>query len=270
MLLHSRLAAYPRVTQPPIMKTVPALPKPNTTIWRYLSLHAFLSLMADRSLMFRQFKELQKNDTREGMVTEGFWESVLEFYRGQDPCADLAELRKRAEESLNRLRCFEYASCWNMAKTENALMWKAYASRGVAIKTTVSKLTHAQQQSRIDKLSIRVQKIEYANHWRELEKRGYRHDGIALNRLFLHTKRRAFIGEKEVRFRIQPVFPFKVNPDGSYSADPKECPPWFPLTFENLDWIEEVVAESSIPPWAVRTIRQLIGQHNLHFRQSGI
>jgi hypothetical protein len=220
--------------------------------------------------MFRQFKELQKSDAREGMVTEGFWESVLEFYRRQDPCADIAELRQRAEESLNRLRCFEYASCWNMAKTENAFMWKAYAPRGVAIKTTIGKLRHADQQSGKDKFNIRLQKIEYADHWQELEKRCYQHDGIALNRLSLHTKRRAFIGEHEVRFRIAPIFPFKLNPDGSYSADPKECPPWFPLTFENLNWIEEVVAESSIPPWAVKTIQQLTDQHRVRFRQSRI
>jgi hypothetical protein len=162
-------------------KTGPSAPKPNTRIWRYMSLHAFLTLATDRCLMFRQFKELQKSDAREGMVTEGFWESMLEFYREQEPQAEITEIRRRAETTLNKLRCFGYASCWNMSARENALMWKAYAPQGIAIRTTVKKFRKAKQPVGQD-LGIRAQKVEYADHWKDLKKRGYSHDGIPLNR----------------------------------------------------------------------------------------
>jgi hypothetical protein len=217
--------------------------------------------------MFRQFKDLQKSDAREGMGIPGFWESMVEFYQRQDAKTDVAEVKNRAEKSLDRLRCFQYANCWNMSKSESALMWKAYAPQGIAITTTVGKFTHAKQESGQD-LSVRSQKIAYANSWSELRKCGYSHNGIALNRLFLHTKRRAFAGEKEIRFRIAPVFKFGAMPDGS--PDPNECPPWYPVIFENLAWIEEVVAESSIPKWAMRPIHELANQQSLTFRSSEI
>jgi hypothetical protein len=232
----------------------------------------FLELITQRCLMFRQFKELRELDEREGMVVPGFWESVIEYQRQQYPNTDISEFRTRAERSLDRMRCFEYANCWNMAKNESFLMWKAYAPKGIAIRTTVGKFKNAPQENTNDRLSIRLQKIVYADHWRELERRGYRHNGIPLNVLFLHTKRKSFSSEREVRFRIQPVFsfPYIRQPDGSSLQDASGCPPWFPVVFENLDWIDEVVGESSIPSQAASSIRRLTDQHNLKFRISDI
>jgi hypothetical protein len=251
-------------------KTGPLAPKPNTRIWRYMSLHAFLTLATDRYLMFRQFKELQNSDAREGMVPDGFWESMLDFYREQQPQADITEFRQRSETTLNKLRCFGYASCWSMSAGENALMWKAYAPQGIAVRTTVKKFRNAKQPAG-NELSIRAHKMEYADHWSDLRKCGYWHTGIPLNRLFLHTKRRAFVSERAVRFSIAPAFPFLMAPDGTaVPPDPNKCPPWFPVRFENLNWIEEVVAESSIPNWAVETIRKLADQQNIKFRGSEI
>lgn len=220
--------------------------------------------------MFHQFKQLQKSDAREGMVVPGFWESVIELERQRDPNADISELRIRAERSLDRLRCFEYANCWNMAKNESFLMWKAYAPAGIAIRTTVTKFKNASQQIGSDRLTIQSQKIVYADHWRELERRGYSHNGIPLNKLFLHTKRKAFSSEREVRFRISPVFsyPYVRQQNGSFLQDASACPAWFPVLFENLAWIEEVVAESSVPPRALAEIRALTHQHDLKFRVS--
>jgi len=199
-------------------KTEPPVPKPNTIIWRYMSQRVFLTLVTDRRLMFHQFKELQELDEREGMVVPGFWKSVVKHERRRSPNADISELRMRAETSLDKLRCFAYANCWNMAKSENLLMWKAYAPKGIAIRTSVGKFKNAQQEEGKERLSIRLQKIAYADHWRDLEKRGYRHYGIPLNKLFLHTKRKAFAGEREVRFSIQPPFPFKRKPDRGWVA----------------------------------------------------
>jgi len=222
--------------------------------------------------MFHQFKDLRQIDAQEGMVVPGFWPSVIEYERQRDPDADISELRTRAERSLDRLQCFTYASCWNMAKNESFLMWKAYAPEGIAVRTTVGKFKNTPQEEGRVRLSIQLQKIVYADHWRELERRGFRHHGIPLNKLFLHTKRKAFSSEREVRFRIKPDLPnpYILQPNGSYLQDASACPAWFPVVFENLDWIDEVVAESSIRSHAATAIRRLIHQHNLRFRISNL
>ena len=219
--------------------------------------------MSDRRLVFQQFRELQKKDKQEGMIPSGFWESWETYMRRRINDEELiASTRKTNEKHVNDLRCFDYASCWNMAKTENALMWMAYAPKGIAIKSTVNKLRRAKIDPESEVTSIGYDRIVYADDWHELSKHGLDHEGILLARLFLHTKRKAFDGENEVRFRIQlPV---------SVCSDAANCPPWFLVKFENLDWIERVVAESSIAPWAIETIRQLTDQHGLSFEQSGI
>lgn len=42
-------------------------------IWRYMSVHEFLTLIVGKKLGFRQFKSMWANDRQEGMVPDGFW-----------------------------------------------------------------------------------------------------------------------------------------------------------------------------------------------------
>ena len=122
-------------------KTAPPPPKSNTTIWRYMSRRAFLQLVTERRLTFHRFKELQNIDAREGMVVPGFWRSVWEYKQARLPFpVDLGASRQINEAILDRLRCLTYANCWNMAKQEDNLMWKAYAPKGIAIRTTIANL----------------------------------------------------------------------------------------------------------------------------------
>src|SRR5439155_18318116 len=162
---------------PDEMKTVPPPADPNTTIWRYTNFKRFETLVTDQCLMFHQFKELQKSDEREGMVTEGFWESVLKFLHQENPDKGIDKLREWAEKQLDRLRCFEYASCWTMADAESAKMWEDFAPVGIAIKTRVGEFARAKQTG-LNPPTTRSQIIEYADHWRELEARGYRQYGV--------------------------------------------------------------------------------------------
>jgi hypothetical protein len=214
--------------------------------------------------MFHQFKKLEESDAREGMAIEGFWQSMPDA--GDD-------WKKKSDEILQDLRYANYASCWNMSDIENALMWRGYARQGIAIKTTVDQLKRAEQEGD-EQLSLRGNEIVYADNWPELEAQGYRHNDIPLNVLFLHTKRKAFAGEHEVRFRVQlsaASFPQILKVPGKPHPDlAKICPHWLAVTFVKLDWINEVVAESSIPAWAVSTIRQLTEAQGPKFRQSGV
>jgi hypothetical protein len=49
-----------------------------------------------------------------------------------------------------------------------------------------------------------------------------------------------------------------------------DCSEWFPVVFENLHWIEDVVAESSISSRAASMIRRQVKQHNVKFRVSDL
>jgi len=244
-------------------KKGPPIPSGNTTIWRYTSLHAFLTLLIERRLMFHQFKKLQESDAREGMAIEGFWDSMP---------ARIGDMKDKSEQILDDLLQVCYASCWSMSEIENALMWRGFARQGIAIKTTFEQLRKAEQEG--DEQSIRGHEIIYADNWAELEAQGYCHNEIPLNRLFMHTKRKAFADEREARFQVQlsaASFPAILKIPGKPHPDlTKICRPWIPVTFAKLDWINEVVAESSIPDWAVGTIRQLVEAQGLKFRQSGI
>lgn len=242
----------------------PPIPKANTVIWRYMSLHAFLTLLTERRLMFRQFKELEESDRHEGRSIEGFWETVPD---------DMIDLKERSKKTREKLRYCCYASCWSMSEIESALMWSGYARQGVAIKTTVKQLREAQRDT-TEQMSIQAAEIVYADNWTELQAQGYHHNGIPLNRLFMHTKRKAFTDEREARFSVQlngsthPAlikYPDRLPPDYA-----QICRPWFPITFTKLDWINKVVAESSIPEWAVATLRQMVEAQGLEFQQSGI
>jgi hypothetical protein len=226
---------------------------------------AFLNLMNDQCLMFHQFKELQVSDAREGMVVPGFWESLQSrFQEGEG----FKELQEQAEGNLRKLRHFYCASCWSMSDGENALMWKAYARSGVAIRTTVGKLLDAKITA--PDARIGQSTVEYADHWSELEARGYRHDLIPLNWLFLHSKRKAFASEAEVRFHIQPPAKFRQRAGQPISANPDECSPWCPVTFETLDWIDQVVTAPSTTDFAAKPISRLAKEKGLNFVQSGV
>jgi hypothetical protein len=248
----------------------PPTPKANTTIWRYMSVLGFLDLMNDRSVSFRQFKDLEQLDAFEGRVIEGFWESMAEM-KGCDPkdarlAAEIEENRVR----LDTIRCLNYASCWIMAKAENALMWKAYAPGGVAVRTTIGKFKNAKQETEDarSRLSMQAQGIVYGDNWKEVSRR-FRHDGIILNRLFLHTKRRAFSAEREVRFSVWPYGFSQAFSGGWAPPDPSKCASRFSVRFKNLNWIDEIVLERSIG-WAVNRLGELASENGLDLRVSGI
>jgi len=224
----------------------------------------FLNLVNDQCLGFHQFKELQESDSHEGMVVPGFWESIRSHFDG----ASMRALKESGEDNLYLLRHFYYASCWNMSDGENALMWKAYAPAGVAIKTSVGKLMNAALTA--PSAMVGQSTIEYADHWSELEARGYVHDQIPLNWLFLHAKRRAFATEAEVRFHVQPPARFTQREDGRILADPDDCSSWCLVTFETLDWIDEIVTAPSTSSWAAKPIERLTKEKGLCFRASGL
>jgi hypothetical protein len=250
-----------------VPKQRPPCADPATVIWRYMGVPRFETLIHDQSLSFHQFKKLQDADQREGMIPDGFWE-------------DTQQAEQEWKEKIDRHRedqlGFAYANCWNMGGCENSLMWKAYAPQGVAIRTTVGKLTGAAITKVMetdfkgnDAPKIEQLTIEYADDWSELEVKDYHKDPPPLV-LFLHLKRRAFACEAEVRFRILPHPEFRRQPDGTVSAKREDCPEWCPVKFKALDWIDEVVTAPSMKAEAAESIDRLARERGLNFRHSAL
>ena len=231
-----------------------------------MSVVEFVALITRRQLVFRQFKGLERSDRLEGKIPGGFWAAFERDIRKTGASREeIQEIRRRAEVTLERLRCFRYVSCWTMAKRENALLWQVYAPHGVAIRTQVGKLREASLVS--PDISIRSTGMHYADDWTELQAQGFQHYGVVPNRLFLHTKRTLFVGENEVRFYIDSPAQYEIDAAGIQVAE--KAPAWYPIEFTSLSWIEEIIADSSLPDWGSDTLSDLIKPHRLKFRQSG-
>ena len=98
----------------------------NARIWRYVEVRKLESLLKNRGLYFCRGDQFE--DPYEGLLPE-------DFLRGPD-----AETQARY---LLYYRSHAYANCWHLCEYESMTMWKLYASRGVALKSTFSRLQHA-------------------------------------------------------------------------------------------------------------------------------
>ena len=235
-----------------------------------MSVVEFLTLVTRRQLIFRQFRGLERNDRAEGKIPDGFWETFeRDAVAAGATASEILETRRKAETSLERLRCFRYVSCWTMGTSENALLWQVYAPQGIAVRTRVGKLRTAPLASAVADICIYSTGMEYADDWSELEAQGFQHYGVVPNKLFLHTKRTLFAGENEVRFYIDPPAVYELDETGAPTADPDKAALWYAIEFANLRWVEEIVADSSLPVWAAQTLAEFVQPLGLRFRQSG-
>ena len=109
----------------------------DQTLWRYLSLSKFISLLSSWSLWFSRLDKL--GDPFEGAATQG-------------------ELNRREahpeKDVLDRIgkagRHMWFVNCWHMGQTESDAMWQLYSSleEGIAVCTCAGRLRAALRNSR--------------------------------------------------------------------------------------------------------------------------
>ena len=185
----------------------------NVTIWRYLSLGKFVSLLATRSLYFARADRL--GDPFEGAYSRANRERQAELY------ADLpAETRRRMFDSitpiLREMPKHVVINCWHMNEHESAALWKLYANgnEAVAIRSTYSSLIECFTP---DTPSVYVGVVKYIDYGSggEIMPEGN------LFFPFLH-KRKSFEHERELRAIVAqwpPAFRF-----GGTEAIPQGLP----------------------------------------------
>lgn len=110
-------------------------PSNNQLLWRYMPLKRLIDLLETEELFFAHIPTF--DDGLEGSLTVRTREHLFRWFVSQGSMPDIAHMDVQQYET--HYSAF-YASCWHMNNYESYLMWKAYADRGYAIRTTYERV----------------------------------------------------------------------------------------------------------------------------------
>lgn len=182
------------------------IPKPQTTLWRFMDFTKFVSLISKKELFFTRAdhfedpfegaKGLKKNKRKWDKHYLSFFESAI---KNPPPGHEFNKTEKAIKNESKKLlsqlnsighneRKSTFINCWHENKLESEAMWKLYVlnlKEGIAIKSTFSKLYRALKKDP----SISIGRVNYID---------FKHNFAGINESFWY-KRKSFEHEKEVR-----------------------------------------------------------------------
>lgn len=212
-------------------------PSPDTTIWRYIDLERFISLLHTRSLYLCRLDAFRD-------PWEGSWPtSLVQAIKANWP----AERGNQFLAKSNDLRAANFVSCWHTSESESAALWDLYSGKsGVAIQSTVASLTSAITDSKDYYIGV-VKYIDFDTA-----------DIPELNLLIPpFFKRKSFEHEHEIRVlhwdpqcdstRFQPAM---VAKNHSLTLDPNVL-------------IKKLYIAPSSPSWLKNALQDLCSRFNL-------
>lgn len=186
----------------------------NVIIWRYMDFTKYVSLLEKSALFFCSCKNMEKMDPYEGYYTK----QDLKNLKNTKVSVIGGKYKKSPSVYRNLFLNNSTLNCWHINDCESAGMWKLYSdSKGIAIKSTVGKLTNAIECCSEDKIEIdKIKYINYINSVTPVSKEDYIKtlvnisnndfsDTKILNILkpfyfpLVFTKRKEFEHEKEIR-----------------------------------------------------------------------
>jgi hypothetical protein len=114
-------------------------PEDAQALWRYVAFERLLDLLTSKELYFTSV--LAFSDGLEGSLTNRTQDNLLAWFKKQikvdeASAQQLVRSYEKAQEDF-------YVSCWHMNDFESYLMWKAYAERGCALRTTYKRVQAA-------------------------------------------------------------------------------------------------------------------------------
>ena len=115
-----------------------ALTKPSNSrqpLWRYMTLERLVDLLETGQLFFTHVPAFA--DGLEGALTTRSREHLFRWFVARGSKPDVAHREVQQYETHHSAF---YANCWHMNDFESYLMWKAYADRGYAIRTTFERV----------------------------------------------------------------------------------------------------------------------------------
>jgi hypothetical protein len=192
------LADIPEVLHP----AFPQPGNPNATIWRYMDIDKFRSLVSSGRLYMARADLL--GDDFEGTTPS----AEKEYWRLLVDLAETPEERQTVEYNAQQLSEFAatfrptyYVSCWNMAEDENIAMWQRYTKTAdsVAIRSTYSTLRSQLEPRQLINLGV-VRYIDYSKERLP-----------SVNMLHRITHKRHFhVDDREVRAVISRIGPPEI------------------------------------------------------------
>jgi hypothetical protein len=122
-------------------------PPDRATLWRYMGLDKFVSLLEQKSLFFTRITKLQDDDPDEGRMPSGARDAIERnphAFVGQ-PKISREEAVKVSLRDVESNRATICASCWTASPKESRYMWTHYPNggQGIAIRTTFSRFRKA-------------------------------------------------------------------------------------------------------------------------------
>jgi hypothetical protein len=172
-------------------------PNSRQQLWRYLSGERLLDLLRSEELFFAHLPVLE--DQHEGALTRRSFEHMVNwFQRHNRSSVDQAYEEAVEYQSHREEFC---VNCWHMNSHESYLMWKAYASRGYAVRTTFERLQASLDAS---EAAITGGVVEYVDFSRDLTPVGNVFNHVA-------TKDMPYQGESEFRLVHWAVDPLNVK-----------------------------------------------------------
>jgi hypothetical protein len=113
-------------------------PRSSQQLWRYYTTERLLDLLRTEELFFTHLPAF--SDGLEGSLSAKSRERLLQWFSAHGCPTHTAPEKVLDYESEQGTF---FASCWHMNDSESYLMWKAYADRGFAVRTTLERMKAA-------------------------------------------------------------------------------------------------------------------------------
>ena len=175
------------------------LRRPNSSLqplWRYLSADRLHDLLRTEELYFAHLSVLE--DRHEGALTRRSFEHMANWFQNQNRSTRAAAYEEA--EKYQSYRGTFSVNCWHMNRHESYLMWKAYASRGYAIRTTFERVQAALDAT---PAAITGGEVEYVD---------FERDFTPVGNIFNHVATKDLPYTDECEFRL--VF-WSTNPSNA-------------------------------------------------------
>lgn len=220
----------------------------DTSIWRYMDLGKFLSLIQTTQLWFSHTSKF--DDPYEGRYSKEVAEEIQQEKLGIEETSE-EDTGFFIEDDAD-----DYVTCWNRKENQSVALWELYneGNNGVAIKTTVGGLKRSIVELPEDEIDHQMEfgKVKY--HVTGEEPRGYYAP--------IFTKRDIFEFEKEYR-AVLTVFDSLDDVD---IEDVKFVPDvGISLEVELNDLINEVYISPGASSYLVDVVERLQSDYGLDF-----
>lgn len=235
----------------------PYIQKPqneDVTIWRYLDLTKFLSLIDRRALYFCRADKL--DDPFEGSYPRANVVLRPEWYKE----IPYDKVKIGLTQFLKIQRKWTVINCWHMNECESAAMWRLYlkGDEGVAVRSTFKRLAESFRNYTENDVYIGI--VRYIDYNSEFVS-----ERFPITAFF--TKRKSFEHERELRALIHriPTNEALKSGDHLYMLDPTLdlCDHGLCISVELEVLVEKIFVSPSAPGWFADLVRAVTRKYDL-------